>query len=133
MFSSADLASYSARAYLKLKLCFVPGEVLFPLINKYPEIREHFWSQAQARNALLVSSPTPPITPSDHPPISPSLQGYVFKIHPELKTGTCAGEAEKSGTKLPMGKGSPLNAAAKITISPRRKQLSFRGALVFND
>ncbi|NEO66432.1 MAG: hypothetical protein F6J98_41070 [Moorea sp. SIO4G2] len=61
------------------------------------------------------------------------LQGYVFKIHPELKTGTCAGEAEKSGTKLPMGKGSPLNAAAKITISPRRKQLSFRGALVFND
>ncbi|OLT63061.1 peptidase C39 [Moorena bouillonii PNG] len=72
LFPSADLASYSARAYLKLKLCFVPGEVLFPLINKYPEIREHFWSQAQARNALLVSSPTPPITPSDYPPISPS-------------------------------------------------------------
>ncbi|NEP50886.1 MAG: ATP-binding cassette domain-containing protein [Moorea sp. SIO3C2] len=72
LFPSADLASYSARASLKLKLCFVPGEVLFPLINKYPEIREHFWSQAQARNALLVSSPTPPITPSDHPPISPS-------------------------------------------------------------
>jgi len=72
LFPSADLASYSARASLKLKLCFVPGEVLFPLINKYPEIREHFWSQAQARNALLVSSPTPSITPSDHPPISPS-------------------------------------------------------------
>ncbi|WP_424100388.1 peptidase domain-containing ABC transporter [Moorena producens] len=72
LFPSADLASYSARASLKLKLCFVPGEVLFPLINKYPEIREHFWSQAQARNALLVSSPTPPITPSDYPPISPS-------------------------------------------------------------
>ncbi|NEO43781.1 MAG: ATP-binding cassette domain-containing protein [Moorea sp. SIO4A3] len=72
LFPSADLDSYSARASLKLKLCFVPGEVLFPLINKYPEIREHFWSQAQARNALLVSSPTPPITPSDHPPISPS-------------------------------------------------------------
>ncbi|AOY78898.2 peptidase domain-containing ABC transporter [Moorena producens JHB] len=72
LFPSADLASYSARASLKLKLCFVPGEVLFPLINKYPEIREHFWSQAQARNALLVSSPTPSITSSDHPPISPS-------------------------------------------------------------
>ncbi|NEO35818.1 MAG: ATP-binding cassette domain-containing protein [Moorea sp. SIOASIH] len=72
LFPSADLASYSARASLKLKLCFVPGEVLFPLINKYPEIREHLWSQAQARNALLVSSPTPPIAPSDHPPISPS-------------------------------------------------------------
>ncbi|NEO70188.1 MAG: ATP-binding cassette domain-containing protein [Moorea sp. SIO3H5] len=72
LFPSADLDSYSARASLKLKLCFVPGEVLFPLINKYPEIRDHFWSQAQARNALLVSSPTPSITPSHHPPISPS-------------------------------------------------------------
>ncbi|NEO16573.1 MAG: hypothetical protein F6K59_30840, partial [Moorea sp. SIO3F7] len=42
------------------------------------------------------------------------FQGYVFKIHP--------GAGEKSGINLPVGKGMPLIADAKILKNPRLKQ-----------
>ena len=54
-----------------------------------------------------------------------SFQGYVFKIHP--------GAGEKSGIKLPLGKGIPLITDAKITKKPRRKQLNNRVELVVTD
>ncbi|MDJ0619346.1 MAG: peptidase domain-containing ABC transporter [Calothrix sp. MO_192.B10] len=58
-FPEDSFESYSARAALKTKLCYLTPELLFPLISKYPQIREHFYRQAQARNSLLISSESP--------------------------------------------------------------------------
>jgi hypothetical protein len=58
-FPEESFASYSARASVKTKLCYLTPELLFPLISKYPQIHEHFYHQAQARNSLLVSSEIP--------------------------------------------------------------------------
>jgi hypothetical protein len=59
-------------------------------------------------------------------PLLPLLfQGYVFKIYP--------GAGEKSGIKLPWGKGIPLITDAKITKKPRRKQLNNRIELFVTD
>ncbi|MDJ0675012.1 MAG: peptidase domain-containing ABC transporter [Calothrix sp. MO_167.B42] len=53
------LESYSVRASIKTKLYYLTPELLFPLISKYPQIREHFYRQAQAQNSLLISPETP--------------------------------------------------------------------------
>ncbi|MDJ0735406.1 MAG: peptidase domain-containing ABC transporter [Nostocaceae cyanobacterium] len=58
-FPEDSFEAYSARASLKTKLCYLTPELLFPLISKYPQIREHFYRQAQARNSLLISSESP--------------------------------------------------------------------------
>lgn len=47
-----------------------------------------------------------------------SFQVYVFYIYP--------GAGEKSGIKLPLGKGIPLITEAKIFKKPLRKQLKNR-------
>lgn len=55
-FPEESFESYSARASVKTKLCYLTPELLFPLISKYLQIREHFYHQAQTRNSLLVPS-----------------------------------------------------------------------------
>ena len=57
LFGEAEFQPYAARASVNLQLCFIPGEVLLPLMAKYPQIREHLWNYARARNSLLVRSP----------------------------------------------------------------------------
>ncbi|MCJ8281825.1 MAG: cysteine peptidase family C39 domain-containing protein, partial [Rivularia sp. ALOHA_DT_140] len=54
LFPEANFQPYGARASVNLQLCFVPGEVLQPLMNKHPQIREYLWNEAQSRNQLLV-------------------------------------------------------------------------------
>ncbi|MDJ0842823.1 ABC transporter transmembrane domain-containing protein [Crocosphaera sp.] len=44
---------YGVRAALKTQLCYLSPELLFPLIRQYPQIREHFYQQAQKRNNQL--------------------------------------------------------------------------------
>ncbi|MEH2323621.1 MAG: peptidase domain-containing ABC transporter [Nostoc sp.] len=56
---------YAARASVNLQLCFVPGELLWPLMAKYPQIREHLWAKARSRNPQQVDSDNPPVMPSD--------------------------------------------------------------------
>ncbi len=58
LFPEANFQPYGARASVNLQLYFVPGEVLLPVMNKYPQIREHLWSEALSRNSLLVKEDT---------------------------------------------------------------------------
>ncbi|MBH8555019.1 peptidase domain-containing ABC transporter [Nostocaceae cyanobacterium CENA357] len=50
LFKEGDFRPYVARASVNLQLCFVPGEVMWPLMAKYPQIREHLWAKARSRN-----------------------------------------------------------------------------------
>lgn len=58
-FPEDSFESYSARASIKTKLCYLNPELLFPLISKYPQIREHFYHQAQTRNSQLINTESP--------------------------------------------------------------------------
>ncbi|BAZ49533.1 cyclic nucleotide-regulated ABC bacteriocin/lantibiotic exporter [Nostoc sp. NIES-4103] len=62
LFPNAQLQPYGARASLNLQLCFVPGEVLLPLMAKYPQVQEHLWNKALSRNPRQVQSDISPIT-----------------------------------------------------------------------
>ena len=57
LFGEAEFQPYAARASVNLQLCFIPGEVLLPLMAKHLQIREHLWNEARSRNSLLVRSP----------------------------------------------------------------------------
>ncbi|MGB5771996.1 MAG: peptidase domain-containing ABC transporter, partial [Crocosphaera sp.] len=52
-FIDENLEPYGIRASLKTKLCYLSPELLFPLISKYPQIREHFYQQAKQRDNQL--------------------------------------------------------------------------------
>ncbi|MBW4687453.1 MAG: peptidase domain-containing ABC transporter [Komarekiella atlantica HA4396-MV6] len=65
LFNEVDFRPYTARASVNLQLCFVPGEVLWPLMAKYPQIREHLWTKALSRNPQQLDSHNPPVLPSD--------------------------------------------------------------------
>ncbi|QDL10606.1 peptidase C39 [Brasilonema octagenarum UFV-E1] len=62
LFPDAKFQPYGARASVNLQLCFVPSEVLSPLMTKYPQIRQHLYEQARGRNSLLVDSDKLPVT-----------------------------------------------------------------------
>ena len=53
-FPEDGFKSYSVRASIKTKLCYLTPELLFPLISKYPQIRNHFYAQAEAQNSRLM-------------------------------------------------------------------------------
>ncbi|MEH2006776.1 ABC transporter transmembrane domain-containing protein [Nostoc sp.] len=65
LFKEGDFKVYAARASLNLQLGFVPGELLWPLMAKYPQIREHLWAKALSRNPQQVDSDNPPVVASD--------------------------------------------------------------------
>ncbi|MEH1892802.1 MAG: peptidase domain-containing ABC transporter [Nostoc sp.] len=69
LFKEVDFRPYGARASVNLQLCFIPGEVLWPLMAKYPQIREHLWAKALSRNPQQVDSDNPPVLPSDSKPL----------------------------------------------------------------
>ncbi|WP_427157347.1 peptidase domain-containing ABC transporter [Aliinostoc sp. HNIBRCY26] len=82
LFPDAKFIPYAARASANLQLCFISGEVLAPLITKYPQIREHFWLQAQTLNSLLTKSPTPI---SEKPEKLPVLSNSTTQIKQDKK------------------------------------------------
>lgn len=52
----AEVQPYTVRASVNLQLCFLSSEVLLPLIDKHPQIKEHLWNAARSRNSLLMNS-----------------------------------------------------------------------------
>ena len=52
LFPDNSFLSYSARASVNLKLSYLPGETLLPLIKKHPQIREHLYQVALKLNSL---------------------------------------------------------------------------------
>ncbi len=71
LFPEAEFKPYAARASINLQLCFVPAEVLWPLIANHPDIREHLWQAALSRNSLQVE-------PGNSPVIAMSTTGYAY-------------------------------------------------------
>lgn len=61
LFPDAQFPPYGARASVNLHLCFVPGEVLLPLMAKYTQIREHLWDEAFCCNPGVVDSDLTPV------------------------------------------------------------------------
>ncbi|ACK68876.1 cyclic nucleotide-regulated ABC bacteriocin/lantibiotic exporter [Gloeothece citriformis PCC 7424] len=55
-FPDDNFAPYSVRVSVKTVLAYLSPELLFPLINKYPQIRDHFYHQAQNYHNLLPKS-----------------------------------------------------------------------------
>jgi len=66
LFPEAGFPAYAARASVNLHLAFLTKELLYQLIDKYPQIYDYLRKQAEERNSLLVKSDTE--TPSPHPP-----------------------------------------------------------------
>jgi subfamily B ATP-binding cassette protein HlyB/CyaB len=56
LFSEANLTSYDGRAALGLQLAFLPQTFIVNLWQKYPQIRETLWQQAQNCYALISDS-----------------------------------------------------------------------------
>ncbi len=56
LFPESHLHSYSARASLHLKLCFVPAAPLHELCSRNPEVKQQLLLQAQARDDLQAKA-----------------------------------------------------------------------------
>lgn len=52
-FPEESFEHYSARSTPKLKLCYLPPELLYLLVQKYPQIQDHLYQQAKQRNSQL--------------------------------------------------------------------------------
>ncbi|WP_193193993.1 peptidase domain-containing ABC transporter [Nostoc sp. MG11] len=105
LFPKAEFEPYMARAAINLHLCFVPSEVLLPLMAKYPQIREQLSTQAQKRvggassreaacpqtshSSLLTSSNNSPVAiavesnndSSSTPALEPKPQKKISKAY----------------------------------------------------
>ncbi len=66
LFPETPFEPYSARASVNLKLLYLPGEALFPLIQNSAEIREYLYRQAQQQNGLIQGSDGPANTVVQH-------------------------------------------------------------------
>ena len=55
-FPDADFHIYAARAGRNLELCYLPPELLLPLVQKHPQIQGHLYKQARKFNSLFASA-----------------------------------------------------------------------------
>ncbi len=83
LFPEAELKPYAARASINLQLCFIPGELLQPLMANYPEIRQHLWQTALSRNSLQEDTDNSPVT-------AMSTTGYAYPSTPNHQTAISA-------------------------------------------
>ena len=76
LFPDANFQPYTARASVNLHLCFVPGDVLLPLMAKYPQIRQIKTSlyDAGATFALMSGSGSSVFALFSHPVKLPELE-----------------------------------------------------------
>lgn len=69
LFKTAEFQPYTARASTGLKLCYIKGEILEALIDKYPQIRDRLYQKAEIWDLMLsyrqnsshLSAPIPEI------------------------------------------------------------------------
>ncbi|MFM5889569.1 MAG: peptidase domain-containing ABC transporter [Dolichospermum sp.] len=60
LFPQSQFPPYAARASANLQLCFLSEKLLLPLIDKYPQIREHLWQKAHSPTTQIIHSSNPP-------------------------------------------------------------------------
>ncbi len=77
-FPDASFEPCSIKASRNVKLCYLPPELLFPLIGQSPQILEHFKKQAQALNALLL--------PDDETPAYSEIKATDVNQNQDLST-----------------------------------------------
>ena len=82
LFPDDSFQPYSGRASVNLKLCYLPGATLLPLIQKHPQIRENLYQLAVKLNTLQKKSD--PETPHSSGEKLPTLKITEYS-QPELK------------------------------------------------
>ncbi len=89
LFKEGEFQPYAARASVSLQVCFIPGEVLSPLMAKYPQIREHLWNEAEARsrNSQQVDSNDLPVKSAESNKIHKNdiLSTPAVEVQPQKK------------------------------------------------
>ena len=124
LFSEADFYPYGARASVDLQLCFIPATVLSALMQKYPHIKKHLFTQATAVNSLLVnsdSSPTYPpeeITPTDVTPTQTSKKiNKAYLPTPTQRVGHLLQKTIRRYPFFAQQSGSDCGAACLVMVS----------------
>ncbi|MBW4612476.1 MAG: peptidase domain-containing ABC transporter [Desmonostoc vinosum HA7617-LM4] len=130
LFPDTGFMPYAARASVNLQLCFVPSEVLLPLMVKYPQIREHLWEQAQGRNSLLVSQKSsekavdadtqPQTSISSTPAFKPKPQKKISKAYfpnPQQRVGHLLQRVIKGYPFFAQQSASDCGAACLVMVS----------------
>ncbi len=107
LFPEVDLEPYVARASVNVKLCFLPGDLVLALMDRYPQIRDHLWNQARLRdsqcqmgssekpatgtqNPASVHAPTPATSLTSGPPQKTKSEKKIKKAffpHPTQRVG----------------------------------------------
>ncbi|NEP48753.1 MAG: ATP-binding cassette domain-containing protein [Moorea sp. SIO3C2] len=123
-FPDASFSPYSARASRNLQLCYLTPELLFPLISKYPHIRDHLYDLARRQNSVLVDSdthPTPspqPITPSATPPSTPlKTISKAYFPNPNQRVGHLWQRVIRRYPFFAQQSGSDCGAACLVMVS----------------
>jgi ATP-binding cassette subfamily B protein len=130
LFPESNFQPYGARASVNLQLCFVPGEVLLPLMAKHPQIREHLWEIARSRNSLLVGSDDTEVTAeskqnqktefSSTQSAQPKLEKKISKAYfpnPTQRVGHLLQRAIRRYPFFAQQSGSDCGAACLVMVS----------------
>ena len=123
-FPDASFLPYSARASRNLQLCYLTPELLFPLISKYPKIRDHLYEYARRQNSVLVDSdtqPTPspqPISSSPPPPSTPAKTiSKAYFPNPKQRVGHLWQRVIRRYPFFAQQSGSDCGAACLVMVS----------------
>ncbi|MBW4683980.1 MAG: peptidase domain-containing ABC transporter [Komarekiella atlantica HA4396-MV6] len=73
LFAEKEWQTYTARASNGLKLCYLPGEMLQALLNKYPSLRDRLFDRAELWDLLLTYCYSSPQRPTSVPGILQAL------------------------------------------------------------
>jgi ATP-binding cassette, subfamily B, bacterial HlyB/CyaB len=105
---------YQARASLNLQLAFIPGAVLLPLLEKYPQLRDNFWQQASKLDALI----------GENNEKNGTLKTVVDKERLDGKSQITERGKEKDNAALNLtlnGKNAASDSSLRVTTKSERK------------
>ena len=129
-FPEASFENYGIKASFKVQLGYLPPELLFPLISKYSQIREHFYHQAETRNLLLIPDSEPPATlvqpknlhqspdSSDNRPQSKSAKNIsAYFSNPTVRVGHLLQRVTRRYPFFAQQNGSDCGAACLVMVA----------------
>ncbi len=95
-FPDADFKLYSARASRNLELCYLPPELLLPLVQRHPQILEHLYHQAHLCNSLFTNTNQSVVLSKPQPEIVKSLSNSSSKLVPHQKAEPASRESKSA-------------------------------------
>lgn len=84
LFPEDQFQPYAARASVKLKLCYIPGDCLRSLIRHYPNIKTHLRRQTVQRDLLLLCRQNPLLSDA---PVEGLMATLPLLEHHKLQIG----------------------------------------------